>query len=291
MAEALYHPELGYYTRPGAQPFGPEGDFYTATQVQPVFGRLVAQLVKQCGEEHFIDWGAGAEALRPFFGSYTAVDARRGALPDRFRGFVFANELFDALPVDVFVRRDGVWVERRVTFQHGEFAWMDDGAPSQAQSEWLARYALDQENFIIEVNLEADRMLAELASRMESGWLLAIDYGVTRRELIRFPEGTLMSYRRHAASDGVLDSPGDHDLTAHVHFDALRASAQAHGFREESFESMASLLLRAGEADRFASVLDSPEPMAAGLRMQLKTLLFGMGETFRAVMWRREKAL
>lgn len=291
MAAALYHPELGYYTRPGAQPFGPEGDFYTATQVQPVFGRLLARLVKQCGEELFVDWGAGAEALRPFFDSYLPVDARRGVLPDRLQGFVFANELFDALPMDVFVRRDGEWVERRVTFHQGAFAWSEEGAPSREQSDWLARYALDQENFIIEVNLEADRLLAELAARMESGWLLVIDYGVTRRELIRFPEGTLMSYRRHMALDNVLGSPGDHDVTAHVHFDALRASARSYGFREERFESMASLLLRVGEEDHFASALDAPEPMPAGLRMQLKTLLFGMGESFRAVLWRRDKTL
>ncbi len=34
---ALYHPELGYYARPG-QIFGKEGDFYTAPRVAPVFG-------------------------------------------------------------------------------------------------------------------------------------------------------------------------------------------------------------------------------------------------------------
>lgn len=100
-----------------------------------------------------------------------------------------------------------------------------------------------------------------------------------------------MSYRRHTAIDDVLSHPGDCDITAHVNFDALRSDARACGFREERFETMASLLLRIGEDDSFASALDAPEPMAAGLRMQLKTLLYGMGETFRAVLWRKEETL
>ena len=41
---ALYSPDLGYYrTR---QPFGLSGDFYTASQLQPVFGELVAAFIE-----------------------------------------------------------------------------------------------------------------------------------------------------------------------------------------------------------------------------------------------------
>lgn len=290
METALYHPELGYYTRPSAQPFGPSGDFYTATQVQPVFGRLIAQLVRSLGHQFFIDWGAGAEAMRPFFDNYLAIDAHRGAWPERFTGFVFANELFDALPVDVFVRRSGVWIERCISHDGSRFVWIEEGAPNHEQRAWLDRFGPQEEDFIAEVNLRAHTLLGELARRMRFGYLLAIDYGVTRRELIRFPDGTLMSYRRHTATDDVLASPGDCDLTAHVNFDALRSSALAHGFHEERFETLASLLLRIGEADSFASALDAPEPMNPGLRMQLKTLLYGMGETFRALLWRRHAA-
>ena len=310
MAEALYHPTLGYYTRrhytPGdTTPFGASGDFYTATQVQPVFGRLIARLMHQLGEERFFDWGAGAQAMRPFFSGYTAVDvstahgAERSVVrdetltpwPDRFRGFVFANELFDALPVDVFVRKGDAWIERRVSVTGESFAWKEEGAASDTQREWLDRFGPQENLSIAEVNMAQKKLLHELAARMSSGWLLAIDYGITRRELIRFPQGTLMSYRRHSASDDVLSDPGDRDITAHVNFDALRSDARACGFREERFETMASLLLRIGEDDSFASALDAPEPMAAGLRMQLKTLLYGMGETFRAVLWRKEETL
>lgn len=295
MSEALYHPTLGYYTRAREKgspaPFGASGDFFTATQVQPVFGRLIARLMRQLGEERFLDWGAGAEAMRPFFAGYTPIDVLRGELPARFRGFVFANELFDALPVDVFVRREGEWIERRVAAHGDRFIWIEQGIATAQQREWLDRFGPQEDNTIAEVNLIATEMLRQLASRMDGGWLLTIDYGVSRRELVRFPEGTLMSYRRHTASPNVLDEPGDRDITAHVNFDALRAAARECGFREERFETLAGLLLRIGEDDFFASALDAPEPMAEGLRMQLKTLLYGMGETFRALLWRKEGQL
>src|SRR5882672_6262937 len=42
MELCLYHPELGYYSR-NAEQFGKAGDFYTASDVHAVFGRLLAR--------------------------------------------------------------------------------------------------------------------------------------------------------------------------------------------------------------------------------------------------------
>ena len=53
-------------TSQARDPFGKEGDFYTASQLQPVFGRLVAAAIRQCrgalGEPPdftVVEWGAG----------------------------------------------------------------------------------------------------------------------------------------------------------------------------------------------------------------------------------------
>jgi hypothetical protein len=55
--------------------------------------------------------------------------------------------------------------------------------------------------------------------------------------------------------------------------------------RAESFSTLAQLLLSAGEADQFAAALGPDNDLRR--RMQLKTLLFGMGETFRALLQSR----
>ncbi|MCG6872343.1 MAG: SAM-dependent methyltransferase [Gammaproteobacteria bacterium] len=67
MAEALYAPGLGYYaTGPG---FGEQGDFITAPEVSPLFGRCVAQTCADWLEQ----LGAGAEILEVGAGSGALV--------------------------------------------------------------------------------------------------------------------------------------------------------------------------------------------------------------------------
>ena len=39
---ALYSPGLGYYSA-GAEKFGPAGDFVTAPEISPLFGRCIAR--------------------------------------------------------------------------------------------------------------------------------------------------------------------------------------------------------------------------------------------------------
>ncbi len=84
MDQALYAPGLGYYAA-GAQKFGSEGDFVTAPEMTPLFGRTVARQVAQVLEQvggDVVELGAGSGLL--------AVDIlgeleRLGCLPARYR--------------------------------------------------------------------------------------------------------------------------------------------------------------------------------------------------------------
>jgi SAM-dependent MidA family methyltransferase len=97
-----------------------------------------------------------------------------------------------------------------------------------------------------------------------------------------------MGYRKHRAFDDVLAEPSERDITAHVPFDELRRRARALGWNESSFETMGRFLLRAGEDDQFAAALAAPsEAESLRLRLQLKSLLFDIGETFHAVVWEK----
>ena len=66
MHEALYAPGLGYYSA-GATKFGGDGDFTTAPEISPLFGRIVA---RQCSEVlgnvdsgEVLEFGAGSGRL------------------------------------------------------------------------------------------------------------------------------------------------------------------------------------------------------------------------------------
>ncbi|MGA2116284.1 MAG: SAM-dependent methyltransferase [Bryobacteraceae bacterium] len=312
MEMALYHPQHGYYRRRN-DPFGIGGDFFTAEQLQPVFGLLMAARIRKLANAMgnpadftVVELGAGRREMARAFSEwrYVPVDIDAGELPRRFRGVVFANEFFDALPVDAAIVREGKFLEQRVGFRDGRFYW-ETGGPVPAQIEqYLLRFTAlpaaesdddddedaeqSREGNLVEAGTEALAWMERIAGALEEGYLFAIDYGYTRAETVRFPRGTLMSYRRHVAREDVLENPGEQDITAHVNFTALEEHGRQCGLRRESLQTLTRTLLEAGEPDQFASVLSAAGTgEALRRRLQLKTLLAGMGETFRVLLARR----
>ena len=294
MEVALYHPEHGYYRR-ARDPFGKQGDFFTAEQIQPVFGILIAAriraLFRTMGEPAgftVVELGAGRREMAPALAewNYVPVDLDAPAPPAGVRGVVFSNEFFDALPVDAATFEGGAFREQRVVWADGGFRWQTAGPVSEEADQYLRRYyPPEEEGRWYEINLPALRWMERIASMLTDGYVLTVDYGFTRAESIRFPAGTLMGYHRHCAREDVFTDPGERDITAHVNFTALQESGAASGLVTESFETLAQTLLAAGSADQFAAALAGEDELRR--RMQLKTLLFGMGETFRVLLQRR----
>lgn len=294
MELALYAPQAGYYTR-GVDRFGKGGDYYTAEQLQPVFGTLIAQYVRSVRDEmrapsdfRVVELGAGRGDMEPALGEfgYVAVEIGRGSLPKTVTGVVFANEFFDALPVQLVIRRADGFVERRVALVNGKFAFVDGERISDRTLDYVGRWYADaRPGSVIEVNLLALEWIGRIAERLERGYVLIIDYGFTNREWIRHHHGTLMSYRGHAASDDVLADPGERDITAHAPFTVLEEYAADRGLQKRRFTTLARFLLDIGEPDHFGAALNAPtESERIHRRLQLKTLLFDMGETFRVLV-------
>jgi SAM-dependent MidA family methyltransferase len=166
MQEALYAPGLGYYAA-GAAKFGASGDFVTAPELSPVFGRVVARacadVLDALGGGDILEFGAGSgrlavDVLRklallgrvPERYSILEVSAdlreRQRALladslphlasrvrwldrlPARHRGIVIANEVLDALPVERFRIAGGVR-QLRVGLDGEGFRWLESPAP------------------------------------------------------------------------------------------------------------------------------------------------------------------
>jgi SAM-dependent MidA family methyltransferase len=219
---------------------------------------------------------------------YVPVDLD-GRLPTSVTGVIFSNEFFDALPVHAAVFQDGGFREQLVDFRNGKFLWSMGGPVSPEIGEYLrCYYPPAEEGCWYEANLHALHWMEQISSTLANGYLLTIDYGFTQPEAARFPSGTLMSYFRHVAREDVLDDPGARDITAHVNFTALEAKGSSVGLKKKSYEPLSQTLLQAGEPDQFAEVLAGPGPESLRRRMQLKTLLFGMGETFRVLLQEKE---
>lgn len=304
MEVALYHPEYGYYGNAN-DPFGFEGDFYTSSQMQPVFGRLLAQKIafwrQKMGSPHdftLVELGAGrgetvAEIKRclPDL-RVVAVEIDGGEIPDNFTGVVLANEFFDALPVSSIERcREGL-IEYRVGFDGKQFVWNPAPNCDPHLQEYVERYCerLPLGNRT-EVNRLAFDYLDRIARQMEKGYLLVLDYGYTSEEVWRggrFASGSLMSYRRHRCDEDVLAEPGLRDITSHVNFSALDMRARELGLVVDPLQSQMAFLMDIGTPDNFQNALRGEHSKENELRMKLKNLLFGIGETFSVLVARKE---
>ena len=288
MELALYHPSLGYYTRE-QDPFGRGGDFFTAEQLQPVYGRLMAStfadLRREMGEPddfRVVELGAGRQEMAEAFTAfgYIPIERNSGQLPEQIAGVVFANEFFDALPVEVAARRGELWIERLVTFENSRFVFVDGGSVSPQALDYLA--CVPPEQTSVELHFESIAWLKRIANRLERGYVLIVDYGYTNREALRLVDGSLMSYRGHVASEQVLADPGERDITSHLPFSVLMEEGRKAGLETARFETLRQFLVRVGERDQFA------EAVRGGHEMQLKTLLYGLGETFRVLLLQKK---
>ena len=202
--------------------------------------------------------------------------------------FIFANEFFDALPVEILSAAGKL----HLTFENDRLheIWLP---PQPDELEFLDRYSVHPEaNERVEVCLPAQLWMTQIARSIDRGFLIAIDYGYTRnQQLAGRHRGTLMAYRQHSANPDPYQAPGEQDLTAHVNFTALSAACEQAGMKVEKLLTQSQFLMGIGEKTQFADAFEEcrlPQEHAKVV-LQLKHLVtpVGMGENFQVLIGSR----
>jgi len=197
---------------------------------------------------------------------------------------VFANEFFDALPVEVLSLQGSLRIDAR----EGYFVetWTK---PSPEELEFLDRYSIHPEaGERIEVQLQSQIHIGAAAS-LDRGFAVVIDYGYTREEqLAGRHRGTLKAIRQHSVSANPYEAPGEQDITADVNFTALASAAEKLVMRPQKLVTQSQFLLGIGEANEFADAFEDcrlPQERAK-VALQLKHLVTpaGMGESFHVLI-------
>jgi SAM-dependent MidA family methyltransferase len=198
---------------------------------------------------------------------------------------VFANEFFDALPVEVLSSQG----ELRISEKDGRLSetWHSTSAE---ELELLDRYGVHPEaGERIEAPVIAQRYMSRIAATIKRGFIIAIDYGYTRQEqLAGRHRGTIAAYRRHSMGTNPYEAPGEQDITAHVNFTALGAAAEVQGMQVQPLLTQSQFLLGIGEHNQFADAFEEcrlPQEHAK-VALQLKHLVTpeGMGESFQVLV-------
>ncbi|WP_414714411.1 class I SAM-dependent methyltransferase [Sphingobium sp.] len=291
-----------YATR---DPLGAAGDFITAPEISQMFGEIIglwcADLWMRAGQPanvHYVELGPGrgtlaADALRalatvgcrpPVHLVETSPVLRRAqersvpqavfhdnitGLPTDGPLLVVANEFFDALPIQQFLRTDGGWRER--VLDNDRLEWGHRFLPGLAQEDVALAGAFLQapQGAVVERCPVGEAIMCLLTQRIatQGGAIIAIDYGY---------EGpatgdTMQAVQAHRFADPFVE-PGARDLTAHVDFTALGDAAIEGGCNVSPVVEQGQFLIRLGIGARSGALAQkAPEKreelVAAMLRL------------------------
>ena len=325
MHEVLYAPGLGYYAAGSvklAQANTLSGDFVTAPQLTPLFGytlaRQVVEVLQQANSTDILEFGAGSGALA--HSVLTALDtqglsanyfilevsaelkARQQQLlapwgdrvvwlsrtPASFTGCILANEVLDAMPVELFVwSEDEDQVLQRGVISDGEgFQFQDRAAPAALEQAVRTRMPY-LPGYRSEINLQAEAWVRDLGTWLAKGVALLIDYGFPRHEFFhpQRQRGTLMCHVQHRAHDDVFLAPGLQDITAHVDFTAIADAALAAKLEVLGYTSQARFLINSGMPELLYGLDQTDTKQLAYTHGAVQKLLSEaeMGELFKVM--------
>lgn len=207
-------------------------------------------------------------------------------LPERYSGVVIANEVLDAMPVDLVAwHASGVFERGVILDPQGHFCWEDRPAPALLADAAVA-LGVDPP-YLSEVGRVARTWVTSWGSALEQGALLLIDYGFPGREYYhpQRSSGTLMCHYRHRAHDDPFFLPGLNDITAHVDFTAIAGAGVDAGFECYGYTSQAEFLLNCGITDVLARVSVDDQARYIPLAASAQKLLNAseMGELFKVL--------
>ncbi len=282
---ALYHPQFGYYMKP-VEKIGRKGDFITTSNISDIYGRQLAKWFFKLKEKHqlpaavceigggngrfawsFIDeWRhLSNEALNytivetspyhreqqkdliTFENGIQQVESIENIRP--FEGFIFSNELFDALPVHVIKRQEGELYEVMVAFENDQLIERAVPLKNQEILMFLEKSKMNiYEKQRIEIPLMMEELIRKIANVLIRGMVVTVDYGYSDQEWMEpiHRDGSLRGYYKHEQFNQVLLHPGEMDITSHVHFDSLIRLGEENGLSFVSKERQDEFLISIG---------------------------------------------
>ena len=222
MQQALYAPGLGYYSA-GSRKLGAAGDFVTAPEISPLFGKTLALSVQQAWQhtaKHILEFGAGSGRLmcdilrqceaeqclpdRYFVLEVSAELKQRQQdllreelphlysrvtwledLPQSFDGVMLANEVVDAIPFELLMQTEQGLVQGFV--QTSDQGFSLTFVPTDFSRGWQKQHQeICQQwpdGYLAETYDLRGDWLSALLSTLNQGCLLLLDYGYEEEEL------------------------------------------------------------------------------------------------------------
>lgn len=325
MDMALYYPSLGYYNSERNK-IGKEGDYYTSPVLSSLFGELVGKQIEEMwlllAKKPFtiVEFGAGTGALCADLLHYLKnndtlyrelkyciiekSDAMRKHqqqhLPEKVEWFdsikeigqvngcILSNEVLDNFPVHKVVMKSEL-MEVFVSYDNG-FKELLRPANEKLKDYFKELHIQLPENYSTEINLQAIEWIKDVASHLDAGFLLTIDYGFPSEEFYsaKRNSGTLVCYKDHRVNHNVYSNIGNQDITAHVNFSALSTWGKKFGLQCSGFTTQANFLRSLGLMNYLRKLeLENPRENR-DIILQLQKLIMDMGNKFKVLIQQKK---
>ena len=191
-------------------------------------------------------------AARQITPSPSVLDSAEQLQDHSVAGWIFSNELYDALPVVRVVGTEKGLDELRVGAEPDRFLWVRVPAP-EAYREHLASFGVKLEpGQVGEISFAAAPLHRRLARAIARGSLVTFDYG-HMPEVLYHPlarrSGTLAVHFAGFRRGDPLSRPGEMDLTAHVNWEDLKRAGELEGLTTNAIERQGRYLIENGVFD------------------------------------------
>lgn len=296
MERVLYDPHWGYYTR--LEKMGRWADYYTSPSAHPVFGALIATQLQRMWvllgrPDRFtvVEVGAGngilandvlayiETSMKDFRDSVQYVTVDRSHVPQTIdfvqhiitdglplrgvEGCIISNELLDAFPVNRFQVNSGQALEVYVSFDGTNFIEVLDKPSTPLIANYVDRIGENiPEGYCGEVNLNLAPWIEEVASGLDRGFVLTIDYGYARTEPDSYEcsRGTVQAYHNHANVTDLYNHIGEQDITAHVDFTDVIEKGEQVGLTPIKICTQSRFLREAGLTEWLSQISRTSMP-------------------------------
>ena len=323
MELVLYAPQYGYYTG-GSHKIGNNGDFITAPTLTPLFARTLARQLQELLPQtagNIYEFGAGTGQLAADLlnnlsngiNRYYIIEispelaARQkdliqtlapqaaqkivhlSALPETFDGIIIGNEVLDAMPVEIIRKDEGGSFEHvGVCLENDRFTYsarpLHDLQLSALASLYFPKISPP---YTSELHPQQYAFIRTLASRLEHGCMIFIDYGFDAAQYYhpQRNQGTLIGHYRHHVIHNPFDFIGLADLTAHVNFTDIAQAGTDAGLDLIGYLPQSHFLLNLGITELLAQTgkTDSAAYIREAAAVQKLIDQHEMGELFKVI--------
>ncbi len=318
MTLSLYHKDYGYYI--SGKPIGAKADFITSPEISQVFGELIGiwlcdvwQKMSHKKDNIIVELGPGngtliSDALRAiktisngFEKNHTSVycveksDYFIKKISKKITGcniiddvykipkkmsFIIANEFFDALPANQYIKINNSWKERLISINDTNQLIFCSSRNSTKYNSILPKDSSEGE--IREIPNTSISIINYLSKHIcnYGGLLLLIDYAKDDNDI----NGGLRAIKKHTFSDP-LSEPGKQDLSIKVDFNILKDIAEKNGAKVFGPLDQSDFLQKLGIESRINKLIKHNPNYKNQLNSQKDRLInkIHMGKLFKVI--------